>query len=78
MTDNPSDAFPPGSPLSFINEGLAAGRRLRRSIDTHGVGGTIDLARPVARHTVVHGFSLVRLRVHILARRLFGLVRRRR
>jgi hypothetical protein len=28
MTDNPSDAFPPGSPLSFIKEGLAAGRRL--------------------------------------------------
>jgi len=28
MADNPSDAFPPGSPLSFINEGLAAGRRL--------------------------------------------------
>ena len=28
MADNPSDAFPPGSPLSFVNEGLAAGRRL--------------------------------------------------
>lgn len=28
MTGNPPDAFPPGSPLSFLREGLAAGRRL--------------------------------------------------
>jgi glycosyltransferase involved in cell wall biosynthesis len=49
---------------------LASWHRLERSIDKHGVTGTIDLARPIARHVVLHTFALVRLRVHILVRRI--------
>ncbi len=62
--------------LPGIRHLLAAGRRLRRSIDSHGVSGTVDLARPVARHWVLHSISIVRLRAHILVRRLAQLVRR--
>jgi hypothetical protein len=55
---------------------IAAIRRLRRSLQIHGVTGTVDLARPVVRHTVLHSFSLIRLRAHIVVRRLIQLVRR--
>ena len=62
--------------LPGIAQVLAVMQRLRRSIDKNGVGGTIDLARPIARHHVVHSYSIIRLRAHILVRRVLGLFRR--
>jgi hypothetical protein len=59
-----------------IAQVLAVVQKFRRSIDKNGVGGTIDLARPIARHVVLHSYSLIRLRAHILVRRVLGLFRR--
>ena len=63
------------SVLPGVRHLVAALRRLRRSVDINGVGGTIDLARPVVRHRIVHSFHLAQLRVHILVRRTLQLVR---
>jgi glycosyltransferase involved in cell wall biosynthesis len=62
--------------LPGIRHVNAAIRRLRRSLDTHGAAGTVDLARPVVRHAVLHSISLIRLRAHIVVRRLLQVVRR--
>jgi hypothetical protein len=61
--------------LPGIAHVLAIVQRLQRTIDKNGVGGTIDLARPIARHHVVHSYSLLRLRAHILARKLLSKLR---
>jgi len=62
--------------LPGIRHVVAAVRRLRRSVGVHGVAGTVDLARPVARHAVLHSISLARLHTHILVRRLRQVLRR--
>jgi glycosyltransferase involved in cell wall biosynthesis len=57
---------------------LAVIGRFRHSIDKNGVGGTVDLAKPIARHAVMHSYSLIRLRAHIIVRRVFQRFRRDR